>query len=924
MKRKRKKREINIPTGWLTTDVDEINRRRLRGVSESFSINKTDGNLKEPFGSYSVISESKSCYAVELRDYKNYFNSCSCLDHRINRLGTCKHVEAVKYFLSKKTTVRKRILKLGSSRHEIFLDRSSDNVIKIRWAFSSETAGNDTSKKRLECFFSDNGTLLGKPVETIAKLKQIIAQEDMSANVILSQNLQDWLEEQITIQQDAKKKDSFLKDLEAGKRSFDFLKASLYDYQKEGILHLALRGRALLADEMGLGKTIQAIGACMLLKDLYKIKKVLVICPTSLKVEWEEQISKFCDESFTLIKGLRTMRLDMYKKETFFYIANYEQIRNDVDLIQKVLQPDVIVLDEAQRIKNWQSKTSQQIKKLYAPYLFVLTGTPLENRIDEIYSVMQVIDPQKLGSLFHFNREYYHLDERGKPIGPKNLDKLFYSLRDVILRRNKSEVEEQLPPCITKNYFVHMHEEQRVRYEEHSEIVAKILAQTKHRQLRKEEYETLQQRLACMRMLCDTPYILDPNCRISPKIDELQEVFEELLSIPENKIIIFSEWERMLQLIQKLPCFDNLSYAWHTGSVHQDQRREEILRFKNDTNCRVFLTTDAGATGLNLQAANIVINMDLPWNPAKLQQRIARAWRKHQKRSVQVINFITENSIEHNMIGTLNYKQALSDIVINGDLEAIAKLEEYKSTKVFTDRLEKLLNKAPLENTKDDNCTKVDVEQIILVDNVEEAICRTTLNNSSQMSSRKLDNSENCLVKPSEGNEAFKKKNEEKNRQITPKTLQKELDCLDPQVREIILSLINDGLLAPILDKTKNRETSVSGKYCNLEWVKKQGDVAEKMIEQAYRNAKMALLLMQGGFEQEAHTPTEKARLLLVDAYDKVIAISQEINDTVFSNLLEERMICKESLLEASILESKILNLKGHLQGLLLQCHQII
>ena len=387
----------------------------------------------------------------------------SCPDHRINKLGTCKHIEAVKYYLSKKTTIKKQLLKLGSPRHEIFLDRSTDNTIKIRWASNNDTASDSIVKKHLKHFFSTDSSLIGKPIETLTKLKHILTRENLSGNVILSQHLENWLAEQISIQHSIQKKDSFLKDLEAGKRSLDLLKAPLYDYQKEGVLHLALQGRALLADEMDLGKTIQAIGACMLLKELYNIKKVLVICPTSLKIEWEEQISKFCDESYTLIKGLKTMRLEMYKKESFFYVANYEQIRNDVDLIQKTLQPDVIVLDEAQRIKNWQSKTSQQIKKLYAPYMFVLTGTPIENRIDEIYSIMQVIDPQKLGSLFRFNREYYHLDEKGKPTGPKNLDKLFYRLRDVILRRNKNDVEEQLPSCVTqcvtKNYFVQMHEE---------------------------------------------------------------------------------------------------------------------------------------------------------------------------------------------------------------------------------------------------------------------------------------------------------------------------------------------------------------------------------------------------------------------------------------------------------------------------------
>jgi len=913
MKRKQKKLEIDIPTGWLTTDIDEVNRRRLRGISESFTINKTDGNLKEIFGSYSVISDSKGCsYAIELRDYKNHINSCSCQDHRVNRLGTCKHVEAVKYFLSKKSTVKKRTLNLGSSRHEIFLDRNLGNAVRMRWASNSEKVNDDITKKHLERFFSDNGTLIGKPIETITKLKKIITNENLLNNVVLSQNLEEWLGEQVSIQLNSQMKDSFLKDLKAGKRSLDFLKVPLYEYQKEGLLHLALHGRALLADEMGLGKTIQAIGASMLLKELYNIKKVLIICPTSLKVEWEEQISKFCDESFTIVKGLRPMRLERYKQESFFYIANYEQIRNDIDLIQKTLQPDVIVLDEAQRIKNWQSKTSQQIKKLYAPNVFVLSGTPLENRIDEIYSIMQVIDPQKLGSLFHFNREYYNLDERGKPISPKNLDKLFHKLRDIILRRSKSDIEEQLPPCVTKNYFVQMHQEQRSRYEEHNGIVARILAKGKYRPLRKEEYEVLQQRLACMRMLCDTPYILDSTCKISPKVDELREVMEELLSIPENKIIIFSEWKKMLQLIQELPCFENINYAWHTGSVHQDQRREEILRFKNDQTCRVFLSTDAGATGLNLQAANIVINMDLPWNPAKLQQRIARAWRKYQKRSVQVINFITEDSIEHNMIGTLNYKQALSDIVIKGDLEAIAKLSEYKSSKAFTDRLEELLSEA-LNDVKDD---EVNIGEIVTVDSIDNLEGSTGIVPLLE----EADYTKNDSLKTSTTSKEGKIKDltEILDDKAASKILQDELDRLDPQVRKVILSLIKAGLLAPALEKVKSQETSIPKKRFNLEWVREQGDTAQKMLVQAHKNVKMALLLTQGGFEEEASVPNEKAQFLLVDAYDKAIAIAREMGDSeTATRLLGERKTRRENISDAIGVEKDIIVLKELLNELI-------
>ena len=139
--------------------------------------------------------------------------------------------------------------------------------------------------------------------------------------------------------------------------------------------------------------------------------------------------------------------------------------------------------------------------------------------------------------------------------------------------------------------------------------------------------------LAMMRMICDTNYILDQTEPTCPKLAELENILEELRENKEVKVIIFSEWEKMLELVRELCRTLGLGFAWHTGSVPQKRRRGEINSFKNDPECRIFLSTDAGATGLNLQNASVVINCDLPWNPAKLEQRIARAWRKNQTAS---------------------------------------------------------------------------------------------------------------------------------------------------------------------------------------------------------------------------------------------------------------------------------------------------
>jgi hypothetical protein len=348
-------------------------------------------------------------------------------------------------------------------------------------------------------------------------------------------------------------------------------------------------------------------------------------------------------------------------------------VLGDAPDINEILHPDVVVLDEAQRIKNWQIKTARRVKSLRSPFAFVLTGTPVENRIDELYSIVQYLDPELVGPLFRFNRDFYELDERGRPVDYKNLAELRRRLQPVMLRRRKSDVESELPGRTVKTYFVPMAEEQALRYADYSKQAASLLAQARRRPLTPKEFERLQMLLACMRMICDTPAILDPTCRVSPKLEELEGILSDLLEEPGRKIIVFSEWERMLEMVRELAAELGEEVAWHTGSVPQQRRRAEIVRFKQDPACRLFLSTDSGSVGLNLQVASAVVNVDLPWNPAKLEQRIARAWRKNQTRSVSVVNLVCEGSIEHQILHLLGHKQALADGVLDGqgDLGAL-------------------------------------------------------------------------------------------------------------------------------------------------------------------------------------------------------------------------------------------------------------
>jgi superfamily II DNA or RNA helicase len=419
----------------------------------------------------------------------------------------------------------------------------------------------------------------------------------------------------------------------------------------------------------------------------------LVVSPASLKTEWEEQIQRFTELPYQLVLGPRGTRLKAYARAPFFTLVNYEQMLSDALDVNGHLRPDVVVLDEAQRIKNWNTKTAQAVKRLRSRYAFVLTGTPIENRIDELHSLMDFLNASVLGPLFRFNRDFYELDQRGRPSAFRNLDQLHARIKPYMLRRRKADVETELPERTDRQHFVPLSPQQRDAYSVHEKSVAQLMQVAKRRPLRKEEQERLQRELAMMRMICDTNYILDPEDRVCPKLGELERILEECRE-NDAKVIVFSEWERMLQLVRELCGRLDLRFAWHTGSVPQRRRRAEINAFKSDPQCRVFLSTDSGSTGLNLQNASVVINCDLPWNPARLEQRIARAWRKHQTRPVTVIHLVSENTIEHKMLGTLANKQALADGVLDlkGDLKEI---QLTSGRQAFLAKLSQLMSASP-------------------------------------------------------------------------------------------------------------------------------------------------------------------------------------------------------------------------------------
>ena len=672
--------EIEVPAAhdWRTTDTDEINKRRLRARLEPLRVTEIGGD-HPIFANFRVSSGSGMAYTVEIRSLRERLCFCTCVDFRINGLGTCKHVEATLHYLQ--------------ARHGRHFDealQSESPVIDIVPDPEGDTLRIEQATNhipvRLHRRFDSDGRLRGKePEQLIDEIRKA-----QIPYLRISQQVAPWLRARQQLEERKTLLREYEQKVQSGEWPAQETLAPLYPYQREGMLHLAFKERALLADEMGLGKTIQAIAACALLQRLGKATRVLVVAPASLKIEWEEQIQRFTNLPYRLVFGSRKRRLALYASPAFFTVTNYEQVVRDGLDINRILNPDVVILDEAQRIKNWTTKTAQAVKRLESRYAFVLTGTPIENRIDELYSLMDFLNPGVLGPLFRFNREFYELDDRGRPVGYRNLDQLHARVRPFMLRRRKADVETELPDRTDQTFLVPLSGEQKNRYLDHEAQVARLASIAKRRPLTQQESEKLLRELAMMRMVCDTNYILDPKERACPKLTELEKVLEECRENSDVKVLVFSEWERMLELVQGLCKRLRLGYALHTGSVPQLRRRAEIQRFKNDPDCRIFLSTDSGSTGLNLQSASVVINCDLPWNPARLEQRISRAWRKHQTRPVTVIHLVSEETIEQKMIGTLKVKQALAEGVLDlrGDL---SKLALTSGRQTFLSRLQQLL-----------------------------------------------------------------------------------------------------------------------------------------------------------------------------------------------------------------------------------------
>ena len=493
---------------------------------------------------------------------------------------------------------------------------------------------------------------------------------------------------------------------------------TLFGFQQLAVDRVLERRKLLVAYDMGLGKTVITIAAIESLIDDGKVEAGLVICSASLQFQWKKAIAQFTkgEAEALVITGTPAQRARQYHiaryEQVEYIILTYDQIRNDWQFVRD-LPRDFMVLDEATAIKSFKAKRSKKVKSLDAPYKLALTGQPIENRAEEVYSIMEWVDPTVLGRWDLFDTAFIKRNFHGGVQYYKNLPALHRRLSEAMVRKNRDDpdVRDQLPK-VTEELLLIDFDRSGAKLYRH--IAAELLEEIENAVSMMGNFNPwalyhggseeenamrgkIMSKLLCLRMLCDHPQLLEISAahfesgkmgseyanelvgmgmleaiKATPKLDATLDLIGSILATEGSKIVLFSFFKATLGILQEalwkgtseFPPVDSVQF---TGDMSARQRDEAKARFQTDPECRVFLSSDAGGYGVDLPQANYLINYDLPWSSGKLEQRNARIRRLSSEwEAITVLNMLMAGSIEERQYAMLEQKHAIASAIVDG------------------------------------------------------------------------------------------------------------------------------------------------------------------------------------------------------------------------------------------------------------------
>ena len=454
-------------------EQDETRARTQRAKRGRWAVTQINDPTGPP--TFRVADREEGPRTVVLRGPKGLRPRCDCRDFLENELGTCRHVERVRtWYLRKPKHYPERLVSVAwmprswtesqvDPSQEFFVDRHNVEVRDLsRW-------------------FADDGWIRPAP-EGWAAAAWVVAAVTAAAWAAEAAGVPFDLDPIVwrrvaALQRIGPPARLSAATVDAVWEGLDRdLNMTLHPYQREGARFLVEAGRAFLADDMGLGKTVQAIAAAEALTRRGQVRRTLIICPASLKHQWKREIAKALGRDAEVVEGRKSLRDAAYARWTHgFLIVNYELVLRDVEAL-RAAAPDLVVLDEAQRIKNWGTKTSQAVKQLRARYKFILTGTPLENRLLELHSLVEFIRPRALGPRWRMLPYHAVTADGGRVVAYEGLKLLRHRLEPFFIRRERSQVLDQLPDRTDNTFWTGMTTVQKRLYRRHAQQLAKLVS----------------------------------------------------------------------------------------------------------------------------------------------------------------------------------------------------------------------------------------------------------------------------------------------------------------------------------------------------------------------------------------------------------------------------------------------------------------
>lgn len=526
----------------------------------------------------------------------------------------------------------------------------------------------------------EDGTLGHIPEEWISEYSLLLRTGTEENGVLKVRKLHYTLLEDIldkiddkTVQQDVKRRKKKLLEFDTVEKQplSTEIKASLRPYQQSGFHWLQsldeLGWGGCLADDMGLGKTLQTISFLQYLKEKYPGSTQLVVCPTSLIFNWENELQKFCPSiKYYTHYGLQRSFNETHFEEYDIVLTTYGVVRNDLeDLTSFIWQ--YIILDESQAIKNPDARVTKAVQQLRAVNRVILSGTPVQNNTSDLFSQFNFLNPGFLGTKEYFNREFsVPIDKYGSREKTLHLKKLIHPFT---LRRTKEQVAKDLPDKTITVLWCTMEAEQRRVYNQYRDAFkTKLMKKIDEEGIGKSGMYVLEGLLR-LRQICDHPAMVDTGeeeIKSSVKVGELIREVQE--NAGNHKLLIFSQFTEMLHIIKAEFEEYGISHCYLDGSTPLPKRKEEVTRFQEDESVKAFLISlKAGGVGLNLTVADYVYIVDPWWNPAAEMQAIDRAHRIGQKRKVFAYKMICKDSVEEKILQLQEKKKMLADELIQED-----------------------------------------------------------------------------------------------------------------------------------------------------------------------------------------------------------------------------------------------------------------